>query len=119
MRTQTLIQKKEEFKDHQLKIGGLMAIVIFVIILYQYKKFKKNQLNQFLHSHDLTEIDIKTGNIIIPKLKIKKEKIIISKSNKINKKVIEEKAEAFEKFFNIQILEIEDFKQKTIIYIQK
>jgi hypothetical protein len=119
MKTQSLIQKKDEFlKDHQLKIGGSLFFILIIVITYLINKSKQNKLNQFLHAHDFTETDFKTGNIIIPKLKTTKNKIVISKSNKINKKIVEEKTDAFEKFFNIKILNVEDEKQKTIIYIQ-
>jgi hypothetical protein len=120
MKTQSLIQKKEEFiKDHQLKIGGLSLLIVFIFIALTIKKMKENKLKQFLHSLDLTETNHKTQKIIYPIIIIKKDKIIINNSHKINKKTLDDNRDAFEKFFQINILDIEDSKQKTIIYYQK
>lgn len=119
MNTQSLIQKKDEFiKGHQLKIGGSIILMIFIFTVIIIKKLKENRLNQFLHSLDFTEINHKTQKIIYPNITIRKDKIIIKNSHKINKKEVEEKRDAFEKFFEIQILQVEDEKQKTIIYYQ-
>lgn len=120
MNTQSLIQKKEEFiKSHQLKIGGSIILIILIFVIITIKKSKEKKLKQFLHSLDFTETDFKTQKIIYPNIKIKKDKIIIGKSNKINKKIVEDKKDFFEKFFEIQILQVEDERQKTTIYYQK
>lgn len=120
MKTLSLIQKKyEPTKDQQLKIGGLAVCVVFILVLSQHLKRKKNKLNQFLYSLGFTEIDFKTQKSIYPKVKIMKDKIIFSNSNKLNKQSVEEKRTAFEKFFEIEILEIEDSQQTTIIFYQK
>ncbi len=118
MKTYSLIQKPIQIvRDHQLKVAGLLVLFIVAAIILKLSRFKKDKLNQFLHSLGFTETDHKTGEIIYPKVIIKKEKIIIRKSNKISKRTVEDNKSSFEKFFRASILDIEDYKGETIIYI--
>lgn len=120
MKTQSLIQKKDEFiKDHQFKIGGSLALIFLLFIIVLMKKHKANKLNQWLHSMKYSEENFKTKKIMYPKFIISKNKIVIKNSNLITKKEVEDKTDSFEKFFGIQILQVEDENKKTIIYYQK
>jgi hypothetical protein len=120
MKTLSLIIQKNEFiKEHQVLIGVSFSLIIITTLIILIKNYKKSKLNQFLHALGFSETDFKTQKNIYPKVVFKKDKIVISNSYKINKDTVEEKRTAFEKFFEIQILEIEDLKQNTIIYYQK
>lgn len=120
MKTQSLIKRKDEFiKDHQLKIGGSLVLIILLFVVVLMKKLKANKLNQWLHSMKYSEENFKTKKIMYPKFLISKDKIVIKDSNLINQKEVEDKRESFEKFFQVQILDIRDEKRKTVIYISK
>lgn len=120
MKTQSLILKKEEvLKDHQLKIGGLLIIVLIAITFLLVRKSKKDRLNQWFHSMEYTEINHKTQKIMFPKIIISKNRIVIKNSNLIHHKEVEESREAWEKFFRVKILEISDENGKTILDITK
>lgn len=120
MKTQSLIQKKDEFlKDHQFKIGGLLILTLVTVVLFLLRKHKRDRLNQWLHSMEYTEIDYKTQKIMFPKIIISKNRIVVKNSNLIHHKEVEESREAWEKFFRVKILEISDENGKTILDISK
>lgn len=101
---------------HFLFFGGVVFILILVG-LYIYLTIQNNKLKQFLFANGYTEINFKNSETIYPSIHWKKSTITIKGSSKITSKQVLDDREKWEKFFNIQILSVEDEKQNTIIYL--
>lgn len=118
MKKSNLIQQVDGLiQPHQAEVlGGVVFFIVFVGF-YFYLQIKNNRLKQFLFANGYTEVNFRNSEAIYPNIKWSKNKIIIKGSSKITSKQVLDDREKWEKFFNIQILSVEDEKQKTIIYL--
>ncbi len=97
----------------------IIGIVVFIVLVIIIKKtLFSNNLKQFLHSRDYTEIDYRTNKTKYPNISFSKEKVIIKNSNKISSKTVLNDREHWELFLNQRILSVEDRDRKTIILLE-
>jgi len=118
MKKSNLIQMVSDLiQSHQYFLFG--GVVFFFVLLgvYIYLTIQNNKLKQFLFANGYTEVDFKTNEAIYPSIHWKKSTITIKGSTKITSKQILDDREKWEKFFNIQILSVEDERQKTVIFL--